>query len=122
MPEDPKPTCHDPDFLELAATTFAFEGAKVKGRRLVPNDGYCFERDPKNRDSIALQRRAGGGPGVSVSCSCGLEGGGCTLIIVNEGEIGEYAVCMPDGGCGTSGLFCFMGFGFSGGLRLAVRM
>jgi hypothetical protein len=111
----------DLDFLKLAATRFAFTGAKVQGGRLIPDPDYRLVRGTK-RNTILLRRRAGGGPGVTIGCECGLEGGGCTLVIINPGDIDEYAVCIPESGCGKSGLFCFMDFGFAGGLKVRLAM
>ncbi len=113
----------DEKFLSLAATRLSFTGGTIQERRLIPAEGYSLEENPDTPGSVMLRRRAGGaGGGISVSCTCGLEGGGCVPVIINPGSPDEYAVCLPDTGCGSSGLFCFMDFDFGGGLRLRFKM
>ena len=108
------------DFLRLAATRIRLPGASILGSRLVPDEGFSLEEDREN--GVVLLKGRNGGNIMTVSCSCALEGGGCTVVIINPGEIDEYAVCLPDPNCGTSGLLCFMDFNFRGELRLQVRM
>jgi hypothetical protein len=110
----------DSDYLRLAATRLTVPGASVRGRRLFPDDGYVLEED--REQGVIFLKDQGGGPGVSISCECGLEGGGCVPIVINPGDIDEYGACVPESGCGSSGLFCFMGFDFGGGLAVKVQM
>jgi hypothetical protein len=111
----------DTDFLRLAATRMRLPGASVLGQRVVPDEGFSLAED-KEKGVIFLKDNNGGGGTTTISCTCALEGGGCTPVIVNPGEIDEYAVCLVGSGCGTSGLFCFMDFDFGGGIKLQVRM
>jgi hypothetical protein len=104
---------NDEEFLSLAATSVILPGARVQGRRLVPDRGYRLEQGPDKNTIILLDNNGNDVGGVS--CECGLQGGGCATAIINPGEIDEYAVCIPEEGCGTSGLFCFMGFTPAGG-------
>jgi hypothetical protein len=108
------------DFLSVAATRLSFPGAKVQGRRVIADPGFTFEEDSDGK-TIFL-RNNGGGTEAGITCECALEGGGCTPVILNPGDIDESAVCLPDGGCGSSGLFCFMDFAFSTGTTLRFRM
>jgi hypothetical protein len=110
----------DIDFLRLAATRMRLPGALVLGQRVVADEGFSLEED-RERGVILLKDNNGGGT-TTISCTCALEGGGCTPVIVNPGEIDEYAVCVTDSGCGSSGLFCFIDFDFGGGLKIQVRM
>ena len=112
---------HEREFLSLAATRIAFDGARIQGRRLVPDDDHVLEQGP-DKQTLMLRPRAPGGTGVTITCDCALEGGGCTPIIVEPGSPDEYGACVPDSGCGSTGLFCFMDFGFAGGLRLRIAM
>ena len=112
----------DLEFLRLAATRIRFPGASILGSKVVPDEGFSLQEDKARSGVIFLRNDGGGGGGASISCSCALEGGGCAPVILDPGGIGESAVCIPDGGCGTSGLFCFMDFDFGGGLTLQVRM
>lgn len=110
----------DREFLLLAGTRAVLPGARVIGRRLVPDEGHRFEKNPKTK-TVILMKDNGTSVG-SVGCECGLEGGGCDLVIINPGDIDEYAACVPGSGCGSSGLFCFMDFNFAGGLSFKLAM
>lgn len=112
----------DPEFLRLAATRIRLPGASILGPRVVPDEGFSLHENEDEPGVVFLRNDGGGGGGASISCSCALEGGGCTPVIIDAGGIGESAVCLPDEGCGKSGLFCFMDFTFGGGLTLQVRM
>jgi hypothetical protein len=108
------------EFLDAAATTVSFPGGKVQAGRFIPDAGYTLESGPDGK-SVMLKDN-NGNPCGGLTCECALEGGGCHLIIVNGGEIGEHAACFPDERCGTSGLFCFMGFSQPGGFTIRFRV
>jgi hypothetical protein len=110
----------NPEYLTLAATRLVFPGGRIIGRRLIPDKGFRLVQDPKTR-SVKLMKDDGTGVGGLV-CECGLEGGGCDIAILNPGDIDESAVCVPVDKCGSSGLFCFMGLTFAGGLSLKFAM
>ena len=110
----------DIEFMRLAATRLVVPGASLQERRLIPDAGYTLEEDRK-QGVIYLKAGSGGSP-TTISCECGLEGGGCVPIVVNPGDIDEYGACIPDQGCGSSGLFCFMGFDFGGGIAVKIKV
>lgn len=111
----------DRDFLSVAATRVSFDGARIQARRLIPDDDHVLEPGPDEKTIMLRMRDGGGGPGVAITCDCAAEGGSCVPVIINPGP-DEYGVCLPDSGCGTSGLLCFMDFGLSAGTRLRVMM
>jgi hypothetical protein len=109
----------DTEFLRLAATRLILPGASIQERRLVPDEGYSLEQDGEQG---VIFLKTGGVGTTTISCQCGLEGGGCKAIVVGEGDIGEYGACVPDSGCGSSGLFCFMSLDFGGGLAVQIKV
>jgi hypothetical protein len=110
------------DFLSIAATRLSFDGAKIQARRLIPDDDHVLEPGRDEKTITLRMRDGGGGPGVTISCDCAVEGGSCVPVIMNPGGPDEYGVCSPDSGCGSSGLLCFMDFSLSAGTRLRVKM
>lgn len=114
------PTRDDIQYLRLTATRASFDGASIKGRRLVPDEGFTLSEDPERR-VLYLQTR-GGDLQATISCSCALQGGACDVAVVNPGEIDEYAYCVPVVECGDSGLFCFIEAAFASGPTLKIQM
>jgi hypothetical protein len=118
--KSPKRRKRDFKFLSRAATRLSFTGAMVQGRRLIPDTGFTFEATPDKKVVLLKKRR--GRDIAAIECECGLEGGNCRPAILDSGEIGEYLACIPDSGCGTSGLFCFLRLEFPSGLILRFQM
>lgn len=109
------------ELLRQAGTRLSFRGGEVIGRRLIPESGYTVESgDDQN---IAMLKDNGGGTTATVTCDCGLEGGNCVPVTMEpEDGFGKTLTCLPDEGCGSSGLFCFMEVSFTGGQRLEFKM
>lgn len=105
-------------FLSIAATRISFTGGTVVERRLLHDTGYTFEPGEK---AVALKNRSGGTT-ATITCECALEGGNCGVAIFNPGGPDEFAACVPDQGCGSSGLFCFMQVAFGVGVTLRFKM